>query len=154
MTYPALINNLEKRMIVRLPLVLILILMTQVSAGYLKDSLMVLAMILFLLLLISFNATPKSYTISTDKLVINKPIFDKIIPRNSIKLSKLIDSNKAIEESNNLIDKISEIIKFALKKLTHSTSNIVTCVLIVTKENQKFIINVAEPEEFLIELNS
>ena len=141
-------------MIIRLPFVLTLILVTQVSAGHLKDSLMFLALILFILLIISFNATPRSYTISNDKLVINRPIFNKIIQRDSIKLSKLINNNTAIEESNNLLDKINQMIKFALNKLTNFTSTITTSVLIVTKENKNFIIYVLDPEKSITELNS
>ena len=154
MTYPALITNSKTKKILRVPFLLVILLMTMVSDRHVKDILMATAIVLFIILVISFNATPKSYTISADKLVINRPIFDKVIQRDSIGRSTLIDRDKAIEESNNFFSKINRQVNNALNRLTNSTKDFPTSVFIITKENRKFIITVSDPEKFIAELNS
>lgn len=118
--------------------------------------------ITFVLLLIhsiAFSFWPKSYTLNTDKLIINRPLINVKINRSDIKSVEQIGKDKLrytfrMFGVGGLFGYYGNFVNSTLGSMTWYATRRDKAVLITTLENKKIIVTPDSPEEFVASFNS
>lgn len=114
---------------------------------------------LLLIHFIAFSFWPKSYTLTTDKLIINRPLLSADINRSDIKSVEQISKDKLryavrMFGVGGLFGYYGKFVNSTMGSMTWYATRRDKVVLITTIKNKKIVVTPDNPEEFVANFNS